>query len=74
MKGTKKPVINRALPGNESLLNWINDEIKSLADEQFFHKAYEATLADTSTLISYGSCRSWCFCSSFISGRPGYCA
>ena len=30
--------------GNESLLNWINEEIKSLADEQFFHADYEATL------------------------------
>ncbi|MGN1338968.1 MAG: cysteine ABC transporter substrate-binding protein [Oscillospiraceae bacterium] len=31
--------------GNESLLNWINDEIKALADEQFFHADYDATLA-----------------------------
>lgn len=31
--------------GNTELLNWINDEIKSLADEQFFHADYEATLA-----------------------------
>jgi YaeC family lipoprotein len=31
--------------GNESLLNWINDEIVSLADEQFFHADYDATLA-----------------------------
>lgn len=31
--------------GNESLLNWLNDEITSLADEQFFHAAYDATLA-----------------------------
>lgn len=30
--------------GNTELLNWINEEIKSLADEQFFHTAYEATL------------------------------
>ena len=30
--------------GNESLLTWINEEIKSLADEQFFHADYEATL------------------------------
>ena len=33
--------------GNESLLNWINEEIKSLADEQFFHKDYDETLVDT---------------------------
>lgn len=31
--------------GNETLLKWINDEIKALASEQFFHKDYEATLA-----------------------------
>ena len=30
--------------GNETLLNAINDEIKSLADEQFFHADYKATL------------------------------
>ena len=33
--------------GNESLLNWLNDEIKSLGDENFFHADYEATLLDT---------------------------
>ncbi len=33
--------------GNESLLNWLNEETKSLANEQFFHKAYEETLLDT---------------------------
>ncbi len=33
--------------GNETLLNWINDEIKSLGDEKFFHADYEATLIDT---------------------------
>lgn len=31
--------------GNTELLNWLNDEIKSLADEQFFHKAFDETLA-----------------------------
>lgn len=31
--------------GNTELLNWINDEIKSLASENFFHKAYTETLA-----------------------------
>jgi len=31
--------------GNTTLLNWINDEIKSLAGEQFFHKNYNETLA-----------------------------
>lgn len=33
--------------GNESLLNWLNDEIKALGNENFFHKDYEATLIDT---------------------------
>ena len=32
--------------GNESLLNWLNEEIRSLGEEQFFHAAYEATLAE----------------------------
>lgn len=30
--------------GNTELLNWLNDEIKSLGDEQFFHADFEATL------------------------------
>ena len=33
--------------GNTSLLNWINDEIKTLGGEKFFHADYEATLLDT---------------------------
>lgn len=32
--------------GNETLLTYINDEITSLADENFFHNDYDATLAD----------------------------
>ncbi len=31
--------------GNETLLKWLNDEIIALADEQFFHADYDATLA-----------------------------
>lgn len=31
--------------GNTELFNWINDEIETIAEEQFFHKAYEETLA-----------------------------
>lgn len=30
--------------GNTTLLEWINEEIKSLGEEQFFHSAYEKTL------------------------------
>ncbi len=33
--------------GNTELLDWINEEIESLADENFFHADYEATLLDT---------------------------
>ena len=33
--------------GNTTLLNWLNDEIKALGEEQFFHADYEATLLDT---------------------------
>lgn len=31
--------------GNTELLNWLNDEIKALGQEQFFHANYEETLA-----------------------------
>lgn len=31
--------------GNSELLTWLNDEIKTLGSEQFFHKNYEETLA-----------------------------
>lgn len=31
--------------GNTELLNWINEEIKALAEEEFFHKNFEETLA-----------------------------
>lgn len=30
--------------GNTTLLDWINEEVKSLADEQFFHTNYKETL------------------------------
>lgn len=45
--GSQDTIAPAVSKGNESLLTWINDEIVSLADEQFFHKAYEATLVDT---------------------------
>ena len=32
--------------GNETLLAWINEEIKSLGEEEFFHADYAATLAE----------------------------
>ena len=48
--GSQDTIAPAVTKGNESLLNWINDEIVALADEQFFHADYEATLVDT-----YGS-------------------
>ncbi|WP_026527059.1 transporter substrate-binding domain-containing protein [Butyrivibrio sp. VCD2006] len=33
--------------GNESLLTWLNDEIETIGNDNFFHEDYEATLLDT---------------------------
>ena len=33
--------------GNDTLKNWINEEIETLGQDKFFHKDYEATLTDT---------------------------
>lgn len=33
--------------GNETLLNWLNEEIEQLGTENFFHADYEATLLET---------------------------
>ncbi|WP_026666141.1 transporter substrate-binding domain-containing protein [Butyrivibrio sp. FC2001] len=33
--------------GNETLLTWLNDEIETIGNDNFFHKDYEATLLDT---------------------------
>lgn len=43
--GSTDAIAPAVTKGNESLLNWLNDEIKALADEQFFHADYDATLA-----------------------------
>ena len=45
--GSQDTIAPAVTKGNESLLNWINEEIVSLADENFFHKDYEETLVDT---------------------------
>ena len=45
--GSQDTIAPAVTKGNTTLLNWINDEIKSLASENFFHKDYEATLVDT---------------------------
>ena len=43
--GSTDAIAPAVTKGNETLLNWLNDEITSLADEQFFHADYDATLA-----------------------------
>ena len=45
--GSQDTIAPAVSKGNESLLNWINDEIRALAGENFFHKDYEETLVDT---------------------------
>ena len=45
--GSQDTIAPAVSKGNETLLNWINDEIKALAADKFFHKDYEATLVDT---------------------------
>ena len=49
--GSTDAIAPAVTKGNETLLNWINDEITALADEQFFHADYDATLASVS--VSY---------------------
>lgn len=45
--GSKDTIAPAVSQGNTTLLDWVNDEIKSLGSENFFHKDYEETLADT---------------------------
>ena len=45
--GSKDTIAPAVSKGNGTLLDWINEEIQSLADEQFFHKDYDETLVDT---------------------------
>lgn len=45
--GSADTIAPAVTKGNESLLNWLNDEIKALGAEKFFHADYEATLLDT---------------------------
>lgn len=48
--GSNDTIAPAVSKGNTTLLDWINDEIKTLGEEQFFHADYESTLVDT-----YGS-------------------
>ncbi|MCR5389006.1 MAG: transporter substrate-binding domain-containing protein [Lachnospiraceae bacterium] len=45
--GSQDTIAPAVTKGNETLLNWLNDEIKALGNENFFHADYEATLIDT---------------------------
>lgn len=45
--GSQDTIAPAVTKGNTTLLDWLNEEIKSLGKEQFFHADYEATLADT---------------------------
>ena len=45
--GSQDTIAPAVSKGNTTLLNWINDEIRALGQENFFHAAYEATLAET---------------------------
>ena len=45
--GSQDTIAPAVSKGNTTLLGWINDEIKSLGEESFFHKDYEETLVDT---------------------------
>ncbi len=45
--GSNDTIAPAVSKGNDTLLGWINDEIKALGDENFFHADYEATLVDT---------------------------
>lgn len=45
--GSQDTIAPAVSKGNTTLLDWINEEMENLGEEQFFHAAYEATLADT---------------------------
>ncbi len=45
--GSQDTIAPAVTKGNSTLLDWLNDEIKALGDENFFHADYEATLIDT---------------------------
>lgn len=44
--GSQDTIAAAVTSGNESLLNWLNDELTTLGTENFFHADYEATLID----------------------------
>ena len=45
--GSQDTIAPAVTKGNTTLLEWLNEEIRTLGGEQFFHADYEATLVDT---------------------------
>ena len=45
--GSQDTIAPAVSKGNSTVLDWLNEEIKSLGEENFFHKDYEETLVDT---------------------------
>ena len=45
--GSADTIAPAVTKGNTTLLEWLNDEIEALGEENFFHADYEATLVDT---------------------------
>lgn len=45
--GSQDTIAPAVSKGNSTLLDWLNEEIIALGEEQFFHAAYKATLVDT---------------------------
>ncbi len=45
--GSEDTIAPAVTKGNSTLLEWLNEEIEALGEENFFHADYEATLADT---------------------------
>ncbi|MBQ7148433.1 MAG: transporter substrate-binding domain-containing protein [Pseudobutyrivibrio sp.] len=45
--GDQDTIAPAVTKGNETLLNWLNEEIETLGTENFFHADYEQTLLDT---------------------------
>ena len=44
--GSADTIAPAVTKGNSTLLDWLNDEIEALGEEEFFHADYEATLLD----------------------------
>ena len=45
--GSQDTIAPAVSQGNTTVLDWLNEEIKTLGEENFFHKDYEETLVDT---------------------------